>query len=163
MAHSESKETQNLRHRAPRSSAGGETDVDPIRRRIMQRVRQRDTLPELAVRRFLHQKRYRFRLHVDGLPGSPDIVLKKYRTVIFVHGCFWHRHQGCRRTTTPKTRHQFWQAKFSANVKRDAISNESLEALGWRVIVVWECQTTTVLGLTQSLKSLLEFQTKPQS
>ena len=102
----------------------------------MQAVRSRNTGPELAVRRFLHRAGYRFRLHMRSLPGSPDLVLNRYRTVMFVHGCFWHRHPGCRRTTTPKTRHSFWEAKFEANVKRDAAAVEALVTLGWRVVVV---------------------------
>ena len=132
-----------------------ESDIDPLRRRIMQRVRRRDTGPELAVRRFLHRAGYRFRLHDRRLPGSPDLVLRKHRTVVFVHGCFWHRHPGCRRTTTPKTRRDFWQTKFAANVARDAAAIRALETLGWRVVVVWECRTRSSSDLAEALQPLL--------
>jgi DNA mismatch endonuclease (patch repair protein) len=93
----------------------------------------------LIVRSFLHRKGLRFRLHAK-LPGKPDLVFPKYKTAVFVHGCFWHRHRGCKFTTTPKTRPEFWEAKFASNVKRDAVVKERLESLGWRVIVVWACQ-----------------------
>ena len=130
-------------------------DVDPLRRRIMRRVRGRDTGPELAVRRFLHRAGYRFRLHDRRLPGSPDLVLRRHRTVVFVHGCFWHRHPGCRRTTTPKTRRDFWLTKFADNVARDASAVRALEALGWRVVVVWECRTRASADLAEALEPLL--------
>ena len=121
----------------------------------MQTVRGRNTGPEIAVRRFLHRAGYRFRLHMSSLPGSPDLVLKRYRTVIFVHGCFWHRHPGCRGTTTPKTRHSFWEAKFEANIKRDTAAIEALEALGWRITVVWECRTGSDADLRSSAQTPL--------
>lgn len=105
----------------------------------MSGIRGKDTQPELIVRSFLHRKGLRFRLHAR-LPGKPDLVFPKYRTAVFVHGCFWHRHKGCKFTTTPKTRPEFWEAKFLANIKRDAVAKERLEALGWRVLVVWACQ-----------------------
>ena len=93
--------------------------VSPVRSRNMAAIRGKDTAPELAVRRILHAMGLRFRLHRKDLPGRPDIVLPKPRTVVFVHGCFWQRHEGCRYTTTPKTRQEFWQSKFAANVERD--------------------------------------------
>ena len=127
----------------------------------MQAVRSRNTGPETAVRQFLHRVGCRFRLHVRSLPGSPDLVLKRYQTAIFVHGCFWHRHPECRRTTTPKSRHSFWEAKFEANVKRDAAADEALEAQGWWVVVVWECRTGTDVDLARALKPLLELPTSP--
>ena len=105
----------------------------------MSGIRGKDTQPELIVRSFLHRKGLRFRLHAK-LPGRPDLVFPRYRTAVFVHGCFWHRHEGCSFTTTPKTRPEFWEAKFAANIKRDAVAEERLEALGWRVLVVWACQ-----------------------
>lgn len=105
----------------------------------MSGIRSKDTQPELIVRSFLHRKGLRFRLHAK-LPGKPDLVFPKYKTAVFVHGCFWHRHRGCKFTTTPKTRPEFWEAKFASNVKRDAVVKERLESLGWRVIVVWACQ-----------------------
>src|SRR5690606_3320730 len=117
--------------------------VDSVTRsRMMSCIRGKDTQPELAVRSYLHRKGLRFRLHAK-LPGKPDLAFAKHKPVIFVHGCFWHRHKGCRFATTPKTRPEFWQAKFTANVKRDALVTERLEASGWRVLVVWACQTST--------------------
>ena len=135
--------------------SGPAPPVDALRREIMRRVRSRDTGPELAVRRFLHRAGYRFRLHDRRLPGSPDLVLRRHRTVVFVHGCFWHRHRGCPRTTTPKTRREFWRTKFRANVARDAAAVRALETLGWRVVVVWECRTGSSSDLAEALKPLL--------
>ena len=106
----------------------------------MSRIRGRNTKPELRIRSLLHRAGFRFRLHKKGLPGRPDIVLAKYRTAIFVHGCFWHRHRGCKNTTTPSTRFDFWQKKFGDNVSRDARNRAELEADGWRVLTVWECE-----------------------
>jgi DNA mismatch endonuclease (patch repair protein) len=109
------------------------------RSRIMGAVAGANTKPELSLRRLLHESGLRFRLHRAGLPGRPDIVLPKHRAVVFVHGCFWHRHEGCPRTTTPATRAAFWRDKFAANVARDGRTVEALLAAGWRVAVVWEC------------------------
>lgn len=106
----------------------------------MSRIRSSNTSPEVALRRALHALGFRFRLHRKDLPGKPDIVLPRYRTAIFVHGCFWHRHDSCKIATTPKSNTEFWQAKFDRNVVRDAKSRESLEAQGWKVLVVWECE-----------------------
>jgi DNA mismatch endonuclease (patch repair protein) len=106
----------------------------------MRRIRSKDTKPELQVRRLLHAAGFRFRLNVKSLPGSPDIVLPRYRLAIFVHGCFWHRHPGCKYAYTPKTRVEFWQAKFDANVARDARKKAALEDLGWSVVEVWGCE-----------------------
>jgi len=106
----------------------------------MSRIRGRDTGPELRLRSLLHRAGFRFRLHAKDLPGKPDIVLPKYHTVIFVHGCFWHRHEGCRYATTPSTRAEFWQAKFDGNVERDNRNRAALEAAGWTVMTVWECE-----------------------
>lgn len=110
------------------------------RHQIMSAVKNKNTKPELAVRSFLHRSGFRFRLHRGDLPGCPDIVLPKYRTVVFVHGCFWHRHPGCSRTTLPKTNTQFWERKFAENVDRDMVNREALSELGWKVIVIWECE-----------------------
>ena len=109
------------------------------RSRMMSRIRGKDTRPELKVRRFLHRAGFRFRLHAK-LPGKPDLVLPKYQTAIFVHGCFWHRHEGCRYATTPTSNTQFWQEKFEANILRDAKTKTQLEALGWRVLTLWSCE-----------------------
>lgn len=109
----------------------------------MSRIRSRDTGPELLVRSALHRAGYRFRLHSKDLPGRPDIVLPKYHTVVFVHGCFWHRHKGCRFAYTPKSRVAFWNNKFRGNIERDRRTSTALRKLGWRVVTVWECQATS--------------------
>ena len=109
----------------------------------MSRIRSRNTTPEKLVRSMLHRMGFRFRLHRRDLPGTPDIVLPRYRTVVFVHGCFWHRHCGCRFTYTPKSRVDFWNRKFRENVKRDRRARRKLRRLEWRVVVVWECQART--------------------
>lgn len=106
----------------------------------MSRITGRNTRPELRLRSLLHRAGFRFRLHAKELPGRPDIVLPKYRTVIFVHGCFWHRHQGCRNATMPSTRTEFWQSKFDSNVTRDIRNRAALQAAGWTVFTVWECE-----------------------
>lgn len=110
------------------------------RSRNMSAIKSKDTKPEIFVRRFLHSNGFGFRLHRKDLIGKPDIVLKKYNTLIFVNGCFWHRHQNCKYTTTPKTNTSFWNQKFDQNVNRDAKCHETLRSAGWKVIVVWECQ-----------------------
>ncbi|WP_269085716.1 very short patch repair endonuclease [Pseudomonas sp. BMS12] len=121
------------------------------RSEIMRSVRREHTTPELVVRRSLHRLGFRFRLHRKDLPGSPDIVLPRFRTVIFVHGCFWHRHPGCRYTTTPQSRQNYWLPKFMANVERDQRSVDSLRESGWRVVIVWACETKLVDELDQLL------------
>jgi DNA mismatch endonuclease, patch repair protein len=110
-----------------------------VRSRMMAAVRTRDTAPELLVRRFLHAAGFRFRLHVRDLPGCPDIVLPKYQSVIFVHGCFWHQHSGCPKARLPATNYDFWKAKLESNVVRDSSVRDLLLRQGWQVIVVWEC------------------------
>jgi DNA mismatch endonuclease (patch repair protein) len=106
----------------------------------MRAVAQKNTGPELKVRRRLHALGYRFRLHRRDLPGTPDIVLPRYKAVILVHGCFWHQHPGCRRAARPQTRQGYWLPKLDRNVARDAAALAALETLGWRVLVVWECE-----------------------
>lgn len=135
------------------------TDVHSpeVRSYNMSQIRNRNTKPELKLRSMLHRAGYRFRIHNDKLPGKPDIVLPKYKTAIFVHGCFWHRHEGCRYCTTPKTRKEFWENKLSGNVVRDRLKQAQLEEAGWRVIVVWECELKhsaqeTVLRLDDQLR-----------
>lgn len=108
------------------------------RSQIMASVGQRNTTPEMLLRRALHKLGLRYRLHDRKLPGSPDLVFPRYKAVIFVHGCFWHRH-GCKASTRPETRQQFWIDKFKANARRDQKNNEALLADGWRVLIVWEC------------------------
>jgi DNA mismatch endonuclease, patch repair protein len=116
--------------------------VDPVTRsRMMAGIGPANTVPEVRVRRYLHAAGLRFRLHDKRLPGRPDIVLPAYRTAIFVHGCFWHRHPGCSLTTNPATNTPFWRLKFDRNVKRDSRKTDALRALGWRVLVIWECET----------------------
>lgn len=110
----------------------------------------------MIVRRMLHALGYRFRLHRKDLPGKPDIVLQKHRTAIFVHGCFWHRHPGCKRASTPATNIEFWRNKFAANVSRDAKQIEVLESGRWRVLVVWECETKNPMALSDSLSRFLK-------
>lgn len=110
------------------------------RSKIMSKVGQKATGPEMKLRRALHKAGFRYRVNVRDLPGSPDLVFPKYRAVIFVHGCFWHRHEGCKYTTMPKDRFEFWNAKFYTNVARDAKNVDELERLGWRVLIVWECE-----------------------
>ncbi|WP_354581926.1 DNA mismatch endonuclease Vsr [Hymenobacter sp. UYP22] len=106
----------------------------------MSRIKGKDTKPELVVRRYLHGQGFRFRLHQKELPGKPDIVLPRYRTAVFVHGCFWHGHEGCRYFVTPKTRTDFWMNKIGRNVANDLKQHGELAAHGWRVITVWECE-----------------------
>jgi DNA mismatch endonuclease (patch repair protein) len=106
---------------------------------MMAGIRGKNTRPEMALRRALHSRGFRFRLHVKNIHGRPDLVFPKYRAVVFVHGCFWHRHEGCRYTTTPSTRPEFWRAKFETNVARDSAVRTALLDHGWRVSTVWEC------------------------
>ncbi|MGR3375164.1 very short patch repair endonuclease [Salipiger abyssi] len=110
-----------------------------VRSRMMSGIRRRDTKPELAVRSALHRDGYRFRVDVSDLPGSPDIVLAKWNTAIFIHGCFWHRHAGCARATNPRTHAETWQEKFQRNIERDEKATSALLAKGWRVALIWEC------------------------
>ena len=106
----------------------------------MSRIRGANTSPEICLRSLLHRAGFRFRLHDKKLPGKPDIVLRKYRTVIFVNGCFWHRHPGCTNATTPKTRHDFWEKKFNDTVERDERNRRQLKNADWNIVTVWECE-----------------------
>lgn len=125
--------------------------VDPITRsRIMSAVKGKNTTPELIVRKYIHSQGFRYRLHKRALPGTPDLVLRKYRLVIFVHGCFWHRHKDCYYATIPATRTKFWREKFEHNQLRDARQVAELLELGWRVLTVWEC------GLKHSAQRISE-------
>jgi len=123
---------------------------------LMRRIRGRDTGPERMVRSCVHRLGYRFRLHDGRLPGTPDIVLPRLRMVILVHGCFWHRHAGCRYAYTPKSRRAFWEKKFADNVARDERDLHALKQAGWRVAVVWECETRDKSRLRQRLRRLLK-------
>ncbi|QFT71771.1 very short patch repair endonuclease [Ruegeria sp. THAF33] len=109
------------------------------RSRMMAGIKGKDTKPELVLRRALHARGFRYRLHSKNLPGRPDLVFPKHHAIVFVHGCFWHRHEGCRYTTSPSTRQEFWQAKFTANVARDEAVRDKLLEDGWRIATVWEC------------------------
>lgn len=113
----------------------------PQRSRIMSRIHGRDTQPELRVRKTAHKLGLRYRLHIKELIGSPDIVFPRYRTALFVHGCFWHQHPGCSRASVPKSRQEFWTVKLRKNVERDHRVVKRLENDGWRVEVIWECET----------------------
>ena len=117
----------------------------------MARIRGSDTAPELAVRRIAHRRGLRFRLHRKDLPGRPDLVFPKHRLAVFVHGCFWHRHEGCRHATTPKSRVVFWTEKFTMNIARDARQEAALKELGWRVLVIWECETRNEAAVERKL------------
>ena len=118
----------------------------------MSRIRSGNTGPERRTRSLLHRMGYRFRLHRKDLPGRPDIVLPGHRTAVLVHGCYWHRHPGCRFAYTPKSNLEFWQAKFRENTARDARQRQELLELGWRVITVWECETRTPDKLAERLR-----------
>jgi DNA mismatch endonuclease, patch repair protein len=123
---------------------------------MMAGIRRENTEPELAVRSALHAMGYRFRLHVRELPGTPDVVLPKHATVLRIQGCFWHRHEGCRLAYTPKTRQEFWSAKFAENTARDNLQKDALADLGWRVVDVWECEVRGNGNLPAVLKRRLE-------
>lgn len=129
--------------------------VDPQRSRNMAAIGQKGTKPELVVRRICHALGYRYRLHVKTLPGSPDLVFRQLKKVIFVHGCFWHRHPDCPRTTIPKTRTEFWKKKFADNVSRDRRQMSELSALSWQTMIVWECETKDKEELRERLVEFL--------
>lgn len=126
------------------------------RSRCMAAIKGKDTKPELIVRKYLFSRGLRFRLYVKSLPGKPDIVLPKYKTVIFVNGCFWHGHEGCRYYRLPKTNVEFWQEKISRNIERDLRTEAEFAALGWRVIRVWECEIKTIARREETLESLYD-------
>lgn len=130
-------------------------DVPEQRRRLMGRVKATNSKPEMQVRRLAHALGYRFRLHVRELPGTPDLIFPRHRKAIFVHGCFWHRHTDCYRATMPKTRADYWQRKFADNVERDARRLRELKGMGWRVLVVWECETNDLPRLRRRLGAFL--------
>ncbi|WP_010630030.1 very short patch repair endonuclease [Halomonas sp. KM-1] len=118
------------------------------RSKIMRGVKSKNTSPEVSVRRYLHCHGYRFRLHRKDLPGKPDLILPKYRLAIFIHGCFWHRHEECFYSSTPKTRTEFWINKFKKNKERDSFQQKKLIDMGWRVLIIWQC------GIRHERKSL---------
>ena len=121
----------------------------------MRQIVKRDTKPEVAVRRVLHALGYRFRIHRSDLPGTPDIVLPKYRVAILVHGCFWHQHHGCKLARQPKSRLEYWLPKFERNQQRDLEVCDALRASGWVPIVIWECETKSAVRLRQRIADLI--------
>ena len=137
----------------------GRLGRDPLtarqRSELMGRIRSKDTKPEMIVRRLVHGMGYRYRLHVKELPGCPDLVFRPRRKVIFIHGCFWHRHTGCAANRLPTTRREFWRHKLDGNVRRDRQNEETLEEMGWRVMVVWECEMKDLDHLANEVKGFL--------
>lgn len=131
------------------------------RSELMSKVRGKDTTPEMRVRRLLHAMGIRYRLHDSKLPGKPDIVMKSRNKAIFVHGCFWHRHPGCKMATTPKSKIDFWTEKFDQNVRRDENARKALEDGGWEVLTVWECETKKPGLLENILRNFLEREPTP--
>jgi DNA mismatch endonuclease (patch repair protein) len=126
----------------------------------MSRIRSEDTQPEKVVRSILYRLGFRFRLHDESLPGKPDIVLRKYKTVIFVHGCFWHRHQKCKYAYIPKTKTDFWNKKFSENIARDEKIRKELEEQGWKVLIIWECGLSNQAALHETSQRLANLKNK---
>lgn len=126
------------------------------RSEVMSRVKDRDTRPEMLLRRALHAAGLRYRLQAKELPGRPDIVFRGAKLAIFVHGCFWHRHPGCQYTRTPKSRSDFWERKFDGNVERDARQASELEAAGWTVMTLWECETRETAALVAFVDAVVE-------
>jgi len=122
----------------------------------MSLVRAKDTKPEMVVRRLVHAMGYRYRLHVRDLPGNPDMVFPSRNKVVFVHGCFWHRHGACKNTRWPKSKLDFWRPKLEQNHRRDKINRRRLGKLGWKVLVIWECQLSKLATVTERLRSFLE-------
>jgi DNA mismatch endonuclease (patch repair protein) len=122
----------------------------------MSQIKGKDTVPELVTRRLLHKLGFRYCLHRKDLLGRPDITLPKYKTVIFVHGCFWHRHPGCKYAYKPKSNINFWEEKFEKNIKRDTEITRKLEISGWKVLIIWECQTKILENLKQIIESNLK-------
>lgn len=130
--------------------------VSPEKRsRMMAGIKGKNTKPELAVRKLIHGMGFRYRLHRKDLPGSTDLVFPRLKKVIFVHGCFWHRHPGCRFAYSPKSNAQFWLDKLEGNVRRDGQVVLALDAMGWQVLIVWECEVSDLPALIQKLSSFL--------
>jgi DNA mismatch endonuclease (patch repair protein) len=131
--------------------------VDPPKRSlIMAAVHSKDTGPEIAVRRLVYGMGYRYRLHAKDLPGHPDLVFRRRRKILFVHGCFWHRHKRCRYASTPKSRMAFWNAKFAANLARDRRNARELKKRGWRILTVWQCQLRNPNNLAKRIHEFLK-------
>ncbi|MCB2226682.1 MAG: very short patch repair endonuclease [Desulfarculaceae bacterium] len=128
------------------------------RSHLMASIHSTDTRPELIVRKLLHSMGFRFRLHRKDLPGKPDIVLPKYSTVIFVHGCFWHQHKNCKDGRIPETNRSFWETKLKTNVSRDANNVDKLKRMGWNVLIIWQCQLNNLSDLANFLQKELKNQ-----
>ncbi len=122
----------------------------------MSRVKGRDTKPEIVVRSIIHRMGFRFRLHQRDLPGTPDIVLPRHKKVVLIHGCFWHSHKGCSRSKRPTTNVEFWNSKIEGNIERDKRSCRSLRRMGWKVLVVWQCETRNPEKLLGKLERFLD-------
>ena len=127
-----------------------------VRSRVMSRIRSRDTKPEKLVRCMMHSLGYRFRLHDKNLPGRPDLVLKKHQTAVFVNGCFWHQHPGCKKAASPKSNNVYWDAKLAKNVDRDKKNIETIENEGWRCFILWECETNDIEALRNKIKVFMD-------
>lgn len=125
------------------------------RSEIMSRIRSKDTAPEMTVRRLVHAMGYRYRLHRKDLPGKPDLTFPKLKAVIFVHGCFWHGHEGCRKSVVPKSNISFWEAKIKYNRSRDAQNVQKLVDSGWRILTIWECETRDLETLSTRIRTFL--------
>ena len=139
------------------------TDIVDMQRRseMMAGIKGRDTKPELVVRRIAHKLGLRFRLHRKDLPGCPDLVFPRRRVVVFVHGCFWHRHEGCQYAYMPKSRIEFWTTKFAQNIARDRRDEEALRNLDWRVLVIWECATRDEDTVRRHLEEYIKWSEAP--
>lgn len=129
--------------------------TSPERSKNMKAVRSKNTSPELVVRKALHRRGLRFRLHRTDLPGTPDITLPKLKLVIFVHGCFWHQHTNCKRATIPSTNQEFWKNKFRLNIMRDEVAQSALKASDWRVGTIWECETKSIERVNEAINQVL--------
>ncbi|MBE1423979.1 DNA mismatch endonuclease (patch repair protein) [Desulfomicrobium macestii] len=129
----------------------------------MSRIRGKDSAPEIRLRRLVHKLGYRYRLHVKELPGTPDLVFPSRRAVIFMHGCFWHRHEGCKLARLPKSKLDFWKKKLDSNKNRDALQQQRLYELGWRVLVIWECELDDADRLVMTIRKFLDEPTRGQS
>jgi len=135
--------------------------LTPVKRSwLMSQVKSRDTTPEIAVRKAAFALGLRFRLHSPNLPGKPDLIFPRWKKAIFVHGCFWHRHPGCRKTTTPKSNESFWHEKFLRNTERDERVLQELERLGWDTLVIWQCETKSTAELDGLLKDFFELSSR---
>jgi DNA mismatch endonuclease (patch repair protein) len=132
-----------------------DTPVSPERSAQMALVKARDTKPEIRVRKAAHAMGLRYRLNVRKLPGSPDLVFPSRKVVLFVHGCFWHRHKRCKATRTPKSRIAFWEQKFAENMARDQRAYQALRNAGWKIFIVWECETSQIDKVTAVLQQIL--------